>query len=188
MTGNWKTNVGQSILEEVPVQERHKNWIDAVSSMFGGLAICSLEALVARDGREFIIEVNDCAMGLLGESQEEDRKHIAEVVMEEMEGWCCPPQETSSSDSTAEKVVDSEPDKKAVSSRHPGTDSEGEIGERKSGDASVNIYFFFQTRQTQSQPPPPTAQMPLPGSTRMEKEKSTLSMWRTPARRRRRGR
>ena len=127
MTGNWKTNVGQSILEEVPVQERHKNWIDAVSSMFGGLAICSLEALVARDGREVIIEVNDCAMGLLGESQEEDRKHIAEVVMEEMEGWCCPPQETSGSDTT-EKVADSESDRKAVSvSRRGGTDSEGEI-------------------------------------------------------------
>ena len=127
MTGNWKTNVGQSILEEVPVQERHKTWIDAVSSMFGGLAICSLEALVARDGREVIIEVNDCAMGLLGESQEEDRKHIAEVVMEEMEGWCCPPPETSGSDTT-EKVADSESDRKAVSvSRRGGTDSEGEI-------------------------------------------------------------
>ena len=133
MTGNWKTNVGQSILEEVAVQERHKNWIDAVSSMFGGLAICSLEALVAKDGREVIIEVNDCAMGLLGESQEEDRRHIAEVVLEEMEGWCCPPQETSSSDTTekvaervAEKVADSEPERKAVT-RRPGSDSDGEI-------------------------------------------------------------
>ena len=129
MTGNWKTNVGQSILEEVAVQERHKNWIDAVSSIFGGLAICSLEALVAKDGREVIIEVNDCAMGLLGESQEEDRRHIAEVVLEEMEGWCCPPQETSSSDITekvVEKVADSEPERKAVS-RRPGSDSDGEI-------------------------------------------------------------
>ena len=53
-----------------------------MSSMFGGLAICSLEALVGKDGREVIIEVNDCAMGLLRESQEEDRKHIAEVVLE----------------------------------------------------------------------------------------------------------
>ena len=94
MTGNWKTNVGQSILEEVDIQERHKVWIDAVSEMFGGLAICSLEALVAKDGREFIIEANDCAMGLLGESQEEDRKKIAEVVMEKMSGWCRTPEES----------------------------------------------------------------------------------------------
>ena len=59
LTGNWKTNVGQSILEEVPVQDHHKSWIDLVSQMFGGLDICSLEALVAKDGQEHIIEVND---------------------------------------------------------------------------------------------------------------------------------
>jgi hypothetical protein len=49
------------------------------------LALCSLEAVVAKDGKEYIIEVNDCAMGLLGESQEEDRRNIAEVVIKEME-------------------------------------------------------------------------------------------------------
>ena len=59
--------------------------------MFGGLTLCSLEAVVARDGREFIIEVNDCAMGLLGESQEEDRKNIAEAVLAAMETECSPP-------------------------------------------------------------------------------------------------
>jgi len=91
LTGNWKTNVGQSILEEVPVQDKHKEWIDQVSQMFGGLSICSLEAVVAKDGKEYIIEVNDCAMGLLGESQEEDRRNIAEVVIKEMELQCKPP-------------------------------------------------------------------------------------------------
>jgi len=91
LTGNWKTNVGQSILEEVPVQDKHKAWIDQVSQMFGGLALCSLEAVVAKDGKEYIIEVNDCAMGLLGESQEEDRRNIAEVVLKEMELQCKAP-------------------------------------------------------------------------------------------------
>ena len=62
-------------------QERHRTWIDLVAEMFGGLDLCSLEALVARDGTEVIIEVNDCAMGLLGESQEEDRRNIAEVIV-----------------------------------------------------------------------------------------------------------
>ena len=60
--------------------------------MFGGLALCSLEAVVAKDGKEYIIEVNDCAMGLLGESQEDDRRNIAEVVIKEMEveNFCGP--------------------------------------------------------------------------------------------------
>ena len=44
-----------------------------------------MEAVVARDGKEYIIEVNDSATALLGESQEEDRKNIAELVLKEME-------------------------------------------------------------------------------------------------------
>ena len=56
-----------------------------ISQLFGGLGICSLEAVVARDGKEYIIEVNDCATTLMGESQEEDRKNITELVIKEME-------------------------------------------------------------------------------------------------------
>jgi len=88
LSGNWKTNVGQSILEEVPVQDKYRIWIDQVSEMFGGLALCSLEALVAKDGREVIIEVNDCALSLMGESQEEDRRHMADLVLAMMEDKC----------------------------------------------------------------------------------------------------
>ena len=56
-----------------------------VSELFGGLGICSLEAVVGKDGKEYIIEVNDCATTLLGESQEEDRKNIADLVISQME-------------------------------------------------------------------------------------------------------
>ena len=37
---------------------------------------------------QVIIEVNDCALGLMGESQEEDRRLIADLVLEEMETRC----------------------------------------------------------------------------------------------------
>ena len=53
--------------------------------MFGGLGICSLEAVVGKDGKEQIIEVNDSATALLGESQEEDRRNIADLVLQQME-------------------------------------------------------------------------------------------------------
>lgn len=85
LSGNWKTNIGQSILEEISVTDRYKQWIDEVSLMFGGLGICSLEAVVGKDGKEYIIEINDSATTLLGESQEDDRKHIADLVLKTME-------------------------------------------------------------------------------------------------------
>ncbi len=79
--------------------------IDEISLMFGGLAVCSLEAVVGRDGKEYIIEVNDSATTLMGESQEEDRKHIAEVVIRQMEEKCKPPAGMTASASQASNVA-----------------------------------------------------------------------------------
>merc|ERR1712111_226463 len=87
-SGNWKTNIGEVEIEEAPILDRYKKWIDEASSMFGGLELCSLEAIVDAAGQEYIIEINDCAMGLMGDGQDEDRKLIAEVVIKEMEAKC----------------------------------------------------------------------------------------------------
>jgi len=91
LSEGWKTNVGESEIQEVAVQDKYKVWIDEVSSLFGGLSLCSLEAVVDVAGKEYIIEVNDCAMGLLGEGQDEDRRLIADLVINEMETHCKPP-------------------------------------------------------------------------------------------------
>ena len=37
LSGNWKTNVGQSILEEVAVQDKYRNWIDQVGGKKDGM-------------------------------------------------------------------------------------------------------------------------------------------------------
>lgn len=34
MTGNWKTNQGSAMLEQMPITEKYKNWIDEVSNLF----------------------------------------------------------------------------------------------------------------------------------------------------------
>lgn len=90
ISGCWKTNTGSAMLEQISMPERYKNWVDEVSDLFGGLDICALEVVVGKDGKEYIIEVNDSALTLLGDTQEEDRRHIADLVASRMQAICRP--------------------------------------------------------------------------------------------------
>jgi len=91
ISGNWKTNMGSAMLEQTPMTEKYRSWIDSVAEQFGGLDLCALEILVTRDGREIIMELNDCALPLLGDSQEEDRRLISELVLHRMNTQCRAP-------------------------------------------------------------------------------------------------
>lgn len=91
INGKWKSNTGSAMLEQLTVSERHRTWIDHVAQLFGGLDICAIELLVARDGREYIIKANDSAFSLMGDTQEEDRRHIADLVIAKMQVCCRPP-------------------------------------------------------------------------------------------------
>jgi hypothetical protein len=73
------------MLEQLAVTERHRSWVDHVAQLFGGLDICAIELLVSKDSKEYIIEVNDSALSLMGDSQEEDRRHIADLVTAKMQ-------------------------------------------------------------------------------------------------------
>jgi len=110
LSEGWKTNVGESEIQEVTVQDKYKVWIDEVSSLFGGLSLCSLEAVVDVAGKEYIIEVNDCAMGLLGEGQDEDRRLIADLVISQMETHCKPPIAVVAPAEPASSAVEAEGD------------------------------------------------------------------------------
>lgn len=76
------------MLEQCPVTERYKKWIDEVSEVFNGLDIVTVEAVLAKDGQEYIYEVTGSQMILMGETQEEDRRIISELVTSKMQHFC----------------------------------------------------------------------------------------------------
>jgi len=83
-SGNWKTNTGTSLLETIPVTEKYKLWVDECSKLFGGLDILAVDAIHTADGKEYILEVNDTAIGLGPDDEVEDNGFIRDIVIEKL--------------------------------------------------------------------------------------------------------
>jgi len=81
----WKSNVGTAILEDVPVTEQYKLWVDECSKLFGGMDILAVDA-VHNDvtGKDYILECNDTSIGLGPEHEEEDVLIIKQLTLDKM--------------------------------------------------------------------------------------------------------
>lgn len=56
-----------------------------VSELFGGLEVCGLLVAASKDGKEYILKASDSTFPLMGDTQEEDRRNIAELVSGRMQ-------------------------------------------------------------------------------------------------------
>lgn len=85
IAGAWKSMPGSTVLEKVPMTSRFSLWINEVAQLFGGIDVCCVKALQSKTGDFYIVDVTGSDMELLGESQEEDRARIAELIVQRME-------------------------------------------------------------------------------------------------------
>nr|AID23654.1 synapsin [Hofstenia miamia] len=85
---SWKSHMGAATVEQVNMNDTFKLWMDNVSELFEGLDICAITAVRGKDNRDYIIEMNDCCMPLIGDKVEEDRRLIAELICRKMETHC----------------------------------------------------------------------------------------------------
>ena len=82
VSGQWKTNTGTSILEEIPMTKQFKEWADACGQCFGGLDIVTVDCIHrASDGKYYILEMNGTSSGLAPSRLLEDQADIKDIVM-----------------------------------------------------------------------------------------------------------
>mmetsp|Transcript_14997 Transcript_14997/g.20976 ORF Transcript_14997/g.20976 Transcript_14997/m.20976 type:complete len:314 (-) Transcript_14997:18-959(-) len=80
----WKGNVGLSEVQDIEVTDTYRLWMKECSQIFGGLDICSLDAVIDEKGNHTILEVNDTATGLNPNHEAEDTLHIKQLVLDKL--------------------------------------------------------------------------------------------------------
>ena len=83
---NWKVNFGMTnIREDCEMKPNWKKWIDLIYENYPDLLIFDIDALVDKNGKEYILEVNGSTQGFTPEHGDQDLEHMRDLVVRKME-------------------------------------------------------------------------------------------------------
>lgn len=83
---NWKVNFGMMAeREDTEMNPRWKRWVDLIYQTYPDMLSFDIDALVDKQGKEYILEVNGSAQGFAPEHGSEDLIHFKELVIRKLE-------------------------------------------------------------------------------------------------------
>ncbi|KAL6052270.1 Asparaginyl-tRNA synthetase, cytoplasmic (Asparagine--tRNA ligase) (AsnRS) [Balamuthia mandrillaris] len=104
----WKSQFGGSSLEEIEPTEQHKLWAEECSKLFGGMDILAVDALHGKDGKDYIIELNATAIGVLASMWEEESIVLRDLVLQRMNQLYCGEEGGTKTEKKGEKKEEEE--------------------------------------------------------------------------------
>lgn len=83
---NWKVNFGMANeREDCEMEPRWKKWIDLIYENYPDMLIFDIDAIVDKNGKEYILEVNGSTQGFSPEHGQQDLEHLRDLVVRKME-------------------------------------------------------------------------------------------------------
>jgi len=83
----WKSQFGGSDLQDIPLTDTYKFWVDECAKCFGGMDLLAVDALHGKDGKDYIIELNGTAIGFHQKFMKEDSLFTRDLTIKKNE---CP--------------------------------------------------------------------------------------------------
>ena len=81
-SAQWKVNFrNPNVREDVELTPRWKKWVDLIVEAFPDMETFAIDALVDKDGREYILEVNGSSQGFGPEHMAEDLQHMRDLAV-----------------------------------------------------------------------------------------------------------